>query len=296
MKFGKLPNEELDGLDLTLPADHSKNTEIIKKYKTDVTPRVYVGCAKWGRKEWVGQIYPEGTKDKDFLANYVKNFNSIELNGTFYSAKRANVESWAETAPEGFKFCPKFSRLITHIRRLNNAEENTEYYIDTMSQFGDNLGVCFLQLPENFGPKKFDVFSSYMEKLPNDFPVTVELRHKDWFGDKTVFDETFSMLEENNKGAVITDVAGRRDCVHQRLTNGTAFIRFNGYDLHPSDYKRLDQWVERIKSWLDQGLPEVHFYAHQEDETHTPITADYFIKKLNAACGLDLARPNFIGE
>ncbi|MDA0196427.1 MAG: DUF72 domain-containing protein [Bacteroidetes bacterium] len=149
-------------------------------------------------------------------------------------------------------------------------------------------------ITEDLGSKKFDVLAEYMQSLPNDFPVTLELRHEGWFSDPVVIDETFAMLEETGKGAVITDVAGRRDCLHQRLTNGTAFIRFNGYDLHPSDYQRLDDWIIRIKSWIDQGIPEVHFYCHQEDEAHTPITADYFIKNLNEKCGLNLKRPEFL--
>jgi len=294
MKFGALSTEELEKADLSLKPDHPRTAEVIKLNKRDDEPKVYVGCAKWGRKEWVGQIYPPGTKDKDFLTEYVKNFNGIELNGTFYSIKKVYVERWAEVAPEGFKFCPKFSQLISHRRRLNNVEDMTAYYLDAASALGDNLGVCFLQMPENFNAKKFDVLAKYLQDLPMDFPVTLELRHEDWFTDPVVFDETFALLEETGKGAVITDVAGRRDALHQRLTNGTAFIRFNGYDLHPSDYTRLDEWVERIKNWIDAGIKEVHFYCHQQDETNTPVIADYFIENINARCGLNIPRPQFI--
>lgn len=294
MKFGALSIEELEQVDFSLKPDHPRTSEIIKLHKRSGDPQVYVGCAKWGRKEWVGLVYPEKTKDKDFLSEYVKNFNGIELNGTFYNAKKANVERWAEIAPEGFKFCPKFSQGISHRRRLNNVEDMTDYYLDAISTLGDNLGTCFLQMPENFSTKKFDVLASYLQNLPGDFPVTLELRHEDWFSDPVVFDETFALLEETGKGAVITDVAGRRDALHQRLTNDTAFIRFNGYNLHPSDYARLDEWVQRIKLWLDAGLSTVHFYCHQQDETNTPVTCDYLIKKLNEVCHLHLERPHFI--
>ena len=294
MKFGALSTEELGSADLSLKPDHPRTAEVIKANKRKGKPEVYVGCAKWGRKEWVGLLYPEKTKDKDFLSEYVKNFNGIELNGTFYSIKKAYVEKWAEVAPEGFKFCPKFSQLISHRRRLNNVEDMTDYYIEAASLLGDNLGACFLQMPENFNAKKFDTLSTYLQNLPEDFPVTLELRHEDWFEDEVVFNETFSLLEETGKGAVITDVAGRRDALHQRLTNDTAFIRFNGYNLHPSDYTRLDEWALRIKEWLDAGLSKVHFYCHQQDETNTPTTCDYIITKLNEVCDLDLKRPAFI--
>ena len=293
MKFGALSIEELEQADLSLPSDHSRTAEILKSNNRKGDPKVYVGCAKWGRKEWVGQIYPEGTKDKDFLSEYVKNFNAIELNGTFYNAKRSNVEAWTEIAPGGFKFSPKFSRFISHIKRLKNTEENTEYFVDTMSLMGDNLGLCFLQLPENFSPKYFERLKDYLELIPQDFPLAIELRQEDWFKG-AAFDETCSLFEETGKSLVITDVAGRRDCVHQRLTIPAVFIRFNGYDLHQSDYNRLDAWAQRIKEWIELGINDVYFYCHQQDEVNTPVISDYFINKINDVCDLNLARPHFI--
>jgi len=88
MKFGALSAEELEKADLSLKPDHPRTAEIIKLNQRSGKPQVYVGCAKWRRKEWVGLIYPDKTKDKDFLSEYVKNFNCIELNGTFYSIKK----------------------------------------------------------------------------------------------------------------------------------------------------------------------------------------------------------------
>lgn len=296
MRFGKLSQKELDGLDLSLPPDHPGTTKLLADRKKEDSPGVYVGCAKWGRKEWVGQIYPEGTKDKDFLSEYVKHFNSIEINASFYNAKRTNFEKWAEEGVEGFKFCPKVTRLISHIKRLNNAEEITDYFLDAIQIFGDNLGLSFLQLPENFSPGKFEVFQNFIEYLPDDTPLSIELRHPEWFSDEVVSNETYDLLQSNNISLVITDVAGRRDCLHQRLTTPETFIRFNGYDLHPSDYSRMDEWALKIKDWLDAGLKSCYFFMHQEDEKNTPISADYMIKKLNEVCDLDLKRPDFIEE
>ncbi|MEX2335725.1 MAG: DUF72 domain-containing protein [Fulvivirga sp.] len=292
MKFGKpLSNEELESIDLGLPADHPDTTKMLGGKRNN--PRIIIGCAKWGRKEWIGLIYPEKTKEKDFLDHYVQNFNGIEMNTTFYNIKKENVESWASRAPEGFKFSPKFSRNISHLKRLNeDAQGFTDYFLEAASGFGDKLGPSFLQMPDNFSGKYVERLASYLKSIPEDFPVFVELRHTDWFTDNAIYDETFSMLQEYGKGAVITDVATRRDVLHQRLSIPKAFIRFNGYDFHPSDYKRLDDWVERAKTWIDNGLEELYFYAHQEDETYSPATCDYFIENLNKACGLNMERPN----
>ncbi len=120
------------------------------------------------------------------------------------------------------------------------------------------------------------------------------MTHTGWFTDDVVADELFHMMQENNKAMVITDTAGRRDCVHQRLTNNLAFIRFNGYDLHQTDYQRMDQWIEKIASWVELGLKEVYFFAHQDDEKYTPKTCDYFIKGINKRLGLNVKSPQFI--
>lgn len=293
MKFGKLSGAELEAVDWTLPEDHADTTDLLATLESG-TPQIYAGCAKWGRKEWVGQLYPEGTKDKEFLDHYVQHFNAIELNSTFYGTRKVIVEGWAKRARPGFKFCPKFFAKISHYQRLKGIEEITEAFLYIVNSFGPNLGMSFLQMPDNFTPKKFEDLQKFMELLPQDVPIAVELRHKDWFTDPTVSDELFPMLASFNKSVVITDTAGRRDCVHQRLTSNSVFIRFNGYDLHPSDYTRIDDWVKRLKSWVDQGLETVYFFAHQEDETHTPITCDYFLKRINEELKLDLARPQFI--
>jgi len=294
MKFGKPTAEELPDLNFSLPKDHTDNKKILKSDSSKLS--VYTGCAKWGRKEWVGLIYPKGTSSKNFLSEYVKHFNAIELNTTFYTVKKSSVESWKEQAPEGFKFSPKVGRSISHIKRLkDDAKRYTDYFLDCAFAFGDNLGASFLQMPENFAGKYLDRLTNYIEILPKDFQLFVELRHESWFSDKSIFDELSHVLIENNKGLVITDVALRRDVLHQRLTIPQAFIRFNGYGLVDSDYKRMDDWADRIKTWSDNGLEEVYFYAHQENESHTPPTCDYFIKRVNEKCGLSLKRPQFIG-
>src|SRR5688572_24389604 len=73
MEFGKVTEEELEQIDFTLPPDPSVNKEVLKKGKGKT--KFYVGCAKWGRKDWIGKLYPVGTKEKDFLEYYAGIFN-----------------------------------------------------------------------------------------------------------------------------------------------------------------------------------------------------------------------------
>ena len=292
MKFGAIEQDQLDGHNFSMPSDHSQTAAVLAAGNGNMN--VHCGCAKWGRKEWIGTIYPEGTKDKDFLAEYVKHFNGIEMNTTFYSIKRENVEKWTEKAPPGFKFSPKFNRTVSHTRRLNEkAYDYLEYFMYAIEGFGEHLGPSFLQLPESFTSSNLDRLEQFAEYVPDDIDVFVEFRDASWF-EGSAFDETFAMLAQYGLGAVITDVGTRRDVLHQRLTIPKAFVRFNGYGLHPSDYQRMDDWIQRIKEWQQAGIEEVHWYAHQQDETDTPVTCDYFIENLNKACGLTIKRPDFI--
>lgn len=293
MDFGKVPEEELDNIDFFLPADHPANKLILNKEDYKKT-KVYAGCAKWGRKEWVGKIYPPKTKEKDYLSFYVKQFNCIELNATHYRIyDGATIEKWADTAGDGFIFCPKFPQVISHIRWLKNCQKETEEFYNSIAHFGKKLGTCFLQLSDKFNPPKFGDLKKYLESLPPAPAVCLELRHPGWYSDPSVYDETFAMLRELNMGSVITDTAGRRDMVHMRLSNGTAFIRFVGNHLHPTDYTRVDDWVKRLKKWLPSGLDTVYFMMHMPEEKDSPELMAYVVKELNKKCGLSLEEPKF---
>jgi uncharacterized protein YecE (DUF72 family) len=297
MEFGRVTPEELAIADFTLPPDTALTIKTLQESKNDNPLQVHVGCAKWGRKEWVGQIYPPKTKDANFLDEYVKHFDCIELNATFYNIYNSEtIAKWrdkAEKNPE-FKFCPKFSQMISHIRRLKNAEELTTQYYKGIMTFGDKLGPLFLQLGDNFTPKSFPDVKAYLEHLPKDVPVFLEIRHKEWFSVKENNDQLFNLLHELNMGAVITDATGRRDVVHMNLPTPHAFIRFVGNGLHPTDYARVDEWVERIAQWKEMGLQSVWFFMHQHDEQYSPKLSDYVVDQLNQKLGLSLKRPLFL--
>lgn len=303
MDFGKVAENEIASVDFSLPDDGKQTAITLAAGKPVKNPEFYVGCAKWGRKEWLNMIYPPKTKEADFLDQYVKHFNSIELNAVFYSIPNADlIRKWKQKAEEnsanGFLFCPKFSRTISHIKRLKDAEVPTDLYLSSIHEFGKFLGPCFLQLGDNFGPKNFDTLEHYLKLLPLDFQVFVELRHEEWFADAAERQRLFEMLHRLKKGAVITDASGRRDCVHMELTIPEIFIRFvgNGQDYKDSDFARIDEWVVRIKGWLDKGLEKVYFFLHQHDEKDTPILADYTIRQFNKHLGAQVSEIKFLSD
>lgn len=291
--------ENLDEVDFTLPDDHPDTEKLLKSLKKNKNqkPKIYIGCAKWGIKEWVGKIYPVKTKEKDFRENYLKQFGCIELNPTHYRIPNAGqIKEWRKGAEKDFKFCPKFYQGISHFARLKNCEKLTDAFYTSIENFEDNLGLCFLQLPPNFPPKNFTDLENYLKNLPKGIEVCLELRHPLWFKDSKIADEAYQMLRENNSGFVITDAAGRRDVIHMRLSTSTAFIRFVGNNLHPSDYKRIDDWVDRIKKWIDKGIQNVYFIMHMHEEKDSPELCAYAIKQMNKVCGLKIKQPVFYND
>lgn len=253
MEFGKVAIGTLDTVDFTLPADGAFTRTFLTGTRVP-EPKVYVGGAKWGRKEWVGLIYPDKTKDTDFLEHYARHFNGIELNATYYQIySEAILGKWAEKAKgRDFKFCPKISKFISQSDLSSRKTELlTDEFLKGITAFGNNLGPVFLQLSEGYGPDRKEQLLVYLEKLPKDIRFFLEVRHRQWFADPEIKNWLFTHLTRLSVGAVITDTAGRRDCVHQEITTPETFIRFVGNGLHPTDYARVDAWAVRISQWLD---------------------------------------------
>ncbi len=285
MKFGQVENPE--EIDFTIPADHADTGRVLAKSKAKDL-KIYVGCAKWNKTD-LKNFYPKGTKDE--LGYYSTQFNCIELNATFYRLFPASTfEKWRGATPEGFKFFPKLGQDISHWGRLKETDELVSRFVENASHLQEKLGVPFLQMHNNFGPKDFDRVRAFVENWKYDVPLAIEFRHTDWYNDPAVSAELYELLEKANITNVLVDTAGRRDLMHMRLTTTTAFVRWVGAN-HPTDRERLDEWVERIASWRDQGLAELCFFVHQNIEKESPLLSAYFIEKLNKKLGTDLTIP-----
>jgi uncharacterized protein YecE (DUF72 family) len=287
MKFGSLDNSE--NVDFRLPEDHPATAIIFGKNDNQKPLRIFVGCAKWNKQD-LKNFYPRGTKDE--LAYYSTQFNSIELNATFYAMpKREQVITWKNKTPADFKFFPKISQSISHLRRLNDVKTLTDEYCDSISNFEEKLGMVFLQLHDNFGYKNIDRLAHFIETFPKSIPLAVELRNTDWFNNENVSEEVYSLFEKTNTTNVLVDTAGRRDLLHMRMTTPYAFIRYVGANEPQNDRERLDAWVIRLKKWTDQGLRDIYFFVHQNIEIESPLLAAYFIERLNKELNVNLQIP-----
>ncbi|MEC5394824.1 DUF72 domain-containing protein [Bergeyella sp. RCAD1439] len=285
MKFGKVEDPSL--VDFTLPSDHGGTSLVLEK-QGGALQSIAVGCAKWNRNDLKG-FYPRGTKDE--LSYYATQFNSIELNATFYGMPSAKqVTTWKNKTPEGFLFFPKITNTVSHYRRLINVADAVTQYAMAVMHFGEKLGMVFLQLHDNFKPKDYDRLEKFVEEWPRELPLAVELRNREWFDDSVVFDKVCALFERCGVTNMIVDTAGRRDMLHMRLTTPYAFIRYVGANA-ASDYARLEDWMERLSSWKDKGLKGLYFFVHQNVEQASPLLSAHLIKMMNERWKTDLKVP-----
>ena len=285
MKFGQV--EDPSNIDFTLPKDHQKTSEILKK-STSKNMEISIGCAKWNKTDLKG-FYPKGTKDE--LTYYGTQFNSIELNATFYGMPSPEqVQTWKEKTPADFKFFPKITNTVSHFRRLLNITDVVTQFATAVLNFDEKLGMVFLQLHDNFKPKDYERLEKFVQDWPKEVPLAIELRNNEWFTDEEIFNKTCELFEKHQITNIIVDTAGRRDMLHMRLTTPVAFIRYVGANAE-SDYTRLDDWIERIKTWKEEGLEKLYFFVHQNIEKASPLLSAYFIENLNKEFGTSIHIP-----
>ncbi len=287
MKFGKLPS--IQDVDFSLPPLNERSLARLGGKPAD-TFQAFVGISRWASKEWLGHIYPTGTKQADYLKFYAKAFNTIELNSTHYRIPTPEqVIKWREQTGPEFRFCPKIPQVISHYRKLVNVEEELHAFLEAISHFEDKLGCSFVQLHESFSPALFSNLEDFFSNWSAEFPLAVEFRHPDWFDNQQLIPEILDLLESNGISTVITDVAGRRDVSHTSLSTATAMIRLVGNELHESDFDRSEAWLKRIKVWQENGLKNLYFFPHQPGDRMASDFGDYWIDRLNQNFGQEIS-------
>lgn len=275
MDFGKL--SDMSRVDFSLLPDPPQNAEVLGAApKTSAPPRLYVGPTGYNMRPWVGSWYPAGAKDKDYLRHYGAQFNTIEHNTTHYRIPdAATVARWREETPDDFRFCPKIPQVISHARDLGLNGQELGAFCRVIGGLEDKLGCCFLQLPPTFSTRDLPVLERFVEIFSPHIPLAVEVRHESFFSPAVEAEYFFQLLQREGVTAVITDVAGRRDVCHMRLTGVRTMVRFVGYNLHASDYTRVQAWAQRLQGWLEMGLREVYFFTHEPDNLLAPDLAAY---------------------
>jgi uncharacterized protein YecE (DUF72 family) len=263
---------------------------------------LYIGCAIWAYDGWAGNFYPTGTPKDARLNAYAKRLTAVELNATFYAIPAVPVvKRWAEETPESFRFCPKFPKAITHTAQLVNVAAQTATFIGTMRVLSARLGPLMLQLPPSFGPARLPLLQRYVEELPPDLEIAVEVRHPDWFTP-----ENGARLEQALAGAkvkasrVVFDVRPAHNSTAPEAisaqekkpdvplipvaTQPFVVVRYIGSPILAENAPYLDEWTPRLGTWLGDAR-RVYFFAHCPLEELSPTIAREVHQRVRAGQG-----------
>lgn len=146
---------------------------------------LYAGTSGFAYPSWKPDFYPAKVPQKKFLEHYATRLNAVEINYTFRRTPSATtVENWVNTTPEGFCFCLKAQMKITHILRLKNAKEMTDFFLRSIDplRVTKRLGVVLFQLPPHL-KRDVELLAEFAAGLPEDLRYAFEFRHESWHDD-----------------------------------------------------------------------------------------------------------------
>lgn len=226
-----------------------------------------VGTSGYGYKEWKGKFYPEKIPADEMLRFYSGRFNTVEINNTFYRMPVESVlESWAEQVPKDFVFALKAPQVITHFKRLRNAEADTEYLFRTLAVLKKRLGPVLFQLPGSFH-LDLSVLREFLGLIPGNL-CAFEFRNRSWFNEATL-----DLLREKGCSLCIAD-SDEHPADRISTTVSWGYLRLRRSDYADDD---LSFWLERI---LAQPWKKAFVFFKHEDEARGPELAMRFRRLL----------------
>ena len=254
----------------------------------------FLGSAIWAHQGWVGNFFPKGTKQADYLREYAKRLTTVEGNTTFYATPSVEtVLRWASDTPATFRFCPKLPRSVSHAGQLMPHLSEAQRFVDLLRNLGTRLGPMFLQLPPRYSPKLTYDLQKFLEAWPREVQLAVEVRHLDWFSEPH-HSALNTLLHTHDVGRVIIDTRPIRTLSGARIDPGTmqvqveaaqerkpdvpvlpvrtasfAFVRYIGHPDVEANTPLLDEWAEQMAAWLKEGAT-VYAFCHSPDQTYAP--------------------------
>jgi uncharacterized protein YecE (DUF72 family) len=247
-----------------------------------VNTDVHIGISGWNYKGWRGVFYPKGLAQRRELEFASRAFNSIEINGSFYSLQwPSSYQRWYAETPDDFLFSVKGPRFITHMKKLRDAQAPlANFFASGVLALEEKLGPILWQFPPNFGwnPPRFREFFELLPQTTSEAAALarrhdeklkvraflktkrdrllrycVEIRHVSF-----LVPEFFELLREFNIAFVFADTAGKWPYAED-LTSDFVYCRLHGdTQLYASGYSAsaLDWWAHRLKLWREGRQPK----------------------------------------
>ena len=246
--------------------------------------RIRIGTQGWNYPAWVGAFYPDGTRPHDFLGVYARAFDVVEVDSTFYAVPAAKtVRGWAERTPDGFTFALKMPQEITHDRRLLDAGDVVDAFMDAARELGPKLGPVLVQMGPDFVPSELDALRRFLPTLPRDVRFAVEVRNQKWTR-PGLQAELLSLLAEHEAALALSD--GRwipRETMTDLALRPTAafhYVRWMGPNRDVVDYshvqfpraEELSAWTAALGRVATNGV-DIFGFFNNHFSGHSPATA-----------------------
>jgi uncharacterized protein YecE (DUF72 family) len=212
---------------------------------------VRIGTSGWSYDHWTGVLYPPKLAATRRLAVYVEEFDTVELNASFYRwPTPARFTQWRDQLPDGFTMTVKAPRGLTHARRLGSPEQWIERIAAGWDALGNRRAALLVQLhpAQQRDDERLDHFLS---AVPDLIPVAMELRHPSW-DDPAVYD----LLRGHGAAYVVMSGPGLPSVV--TATAGLAYLRLHGPGeeaMYSGSYdtEELRRWAREIRAWDAEG-------------------------------------------
>lgn len=248
--------------------------------------RLHVGTMGWSYGFWKGSFYPETLASKEFLAYYAKQFTTVEVDSTFYRIPRTqSVTDWKEQTPLGFLFSLKFPQVITHVKMLENCQEETSVFLERVGLLKEKLATLLLQFPYTFGTEHVPLLRDFLQTLPTKHRYVMEVRNR-----KLLNDDFYAVLRDNN--VVLAWVDSPFMPQISEVTSDFIYVRWEGDRrrvkgtlgrIEVDRKAQINAWADKIKPFLEENT-EVFGYFSKYYSGYSPSDA----KELLGIIGTDM--------
>ncbi|WP_229399885.1 DUF72 domain-containing protein [Micromonospora okii] len=255
----------------------------------------------WAHRSWQGRLLAHSLPSHERLRHYAGWCNAVEGNTTFYATPaRETVASWARQTDPDFRFVLKLPKLVTHERRLTDADEALGGFLDAIEPLGPRAHALWIQLPGSFGPADVGVLARFLRRLPTSHRYAVEVRHPAFFADPRAtrlleaalagtetewvpFDTTAFFRTPPTSDAE-REAWARKPRLPLRTVALTdrPVVRYLGRDDPALTVEGWRHWVEVTAGWLREGRSPTVF-IHTPDNADAPVLARRFYDAVRAA-------------
>ena len=261
-------------------------------------PELRIGSCSFTASGWEKTFYPIGMKESGRIGFYSQQYNSVEIDATFYGAPRLEtVRRWYEESSPGFTFACKIPQVITHEKCMVNCEEDLSAFLNSMDGLNEKLGPMLFQFPY-YSRNKFSRVEQFLERfkpfvatLPNGYRFAVELRNKDW-----ITPQLLDVLRERNLSLALIDhpymprpleLMSKADMItgdfaYLRLLGDRYAIEQQTKSWHQTVLDRsqeIAEWAAVIERLREMKVP-IYTFVNNHFAGHSPATIRELLDKL----------------